>query len=306
MYISNVVNVTKPYSYLNFLIDCANLSKKYGENISVTHTGFSEYGRRLIMIRIGTGDKKLLFTGTNHARDHITCSYLMKMCDEYLAYLDKPTYSIPFNIREILNRCRIYIIPMVNPDGLEISQNIKPNSNIVHMLRSHDIKEWKANARGVDLSMHFPCLWDELKSQPSPGFEGYKGNAPGVQREAVALMSLCRREKFDLSVSFYAKGEQIYFADALTQNKIRNAGIIARKCSQLTGYQMMPPQEDPQTYAGSFESWFRQEFEKIALSIKIAPNNSSGTPGDIAKFDDQIWPRCRYLGLLLAEQAIFL
>lgn len=306
MYISNIVNTIRPYSYLNFLIDCANLSKKYGDNISVTHAGFSEFGRRLILIKIGKGSKKLFFCGTHRAKDYITCSYLMKICDEYLAYLYKPPYSVPFNIQEILNRCSIYILPMVNPDGVEICQNIKPNSNILHMLDNHNIKEWNANARGVDLDMHYPCLWEDIKSAQYPMFEGYKGNAPGVQREVASVMSLCRRENFDLAVSFNTKGEQIFFSDLNTQNKIKNSYMIARKCAQLTGYKMMPPQENPKSYAGRFESWFRQEFEKPALLIKMTPDNNNSLPHDNAKFDEYVWARCQYLGLLLAEQTVFL
>ena len=48
----------------------------------------------------------------------------------------------------------LYAVPMLNPDGVELSLNACP--------------EWKANSRGVDLNENYPCLFYEKKSAPAP------------------------------------------------------------------------------------------------------------------------------------------
>lgn len=307
---SDIVSVTGPYTYEQMQQDAGALAAAYPGMVQVSSIGKSVEGRDLTLLKIGKGQKKVLFLGAHHAREYISSAYLMQMADEYLrAYAGSGKYG-SYDVKNLLDNETVYIVPMVNPDGVNLVQHgidsVKDPAKVKAMAQlGKDYSEWKANIDGVDLNRQYPCHWEDKPSQTDgPASEMYKGTAPATEPEVQAVMKLCGENKFELAASFHSKGEVIYWADSGTVDAIPAAQRIAQSMADVSGYELNPVSQDPASYGGGFENWFRQEYHLPGFCVELTPETSgSNAPFDDSKFDTLVWQKAKYLGAVLCLQA---
>ena len=96
-----------------------------------------------------------------HAREYMNTKLIMKVIEDYCRGYDTKKYQRK-KYSKIFNKVRVVIMPMVNPDGVTISQygprkirNAKLRKKLYKMKKGIKFKEWKANARGVDINRNF-------------------------------------------------------------------------------------------------------------------------------------------------------
>lgn len=299
------VNPNQTYTYEMMLTDANELAQAYPDLIEVSSIGKSVEGRELTLIKLGKGETKLLLLGTHHAREYITSTFLMETVDAYAGAYEAGTGNL-------LDSVTVYIVPMVNPDGVNLVQNgpdAAKNPEAVKAMRmlQGTYSEWKANINGVDLNRQYPCHWEEKASNTDvPSSEMYKGTAPATEPEVQAVMKLCEENTFVLAASFHTKGETIYWADSGTEDAIPAAAPIAESLAEVTGYSMMEVSADPAVYAAGFENWFRQEYLLPGFCIELTPVGNGSLPHEDAQFDELVWSRAKGLATVLMQQALTL
>ncbi len=307
---ADIVNPCQTYSYEQMLIDSKRLTETYPDLIAAENIGESVEGRELLLIKLGKGEKNVLLAGAHHAREYISSTFLMEVIDEYARCYETDNDFGDYDIKSLLDDVTVYIVPMVNPDGVNLVQNgleaVKDPEKIMSMNMLKDsFSEWKANINGVDLNRQYPCHWDEKRSNTDvPSSEMYKGTAPATEPEVQAMMALCQENDFLLAASFHTKGEVIYWADSGTQNSIEASSSIAQTMSDVTGYDLMPVSEDAAVYGAGFENWFRQEFSRPGFCVELTPTGNGAVPHDDAEFESLIWDKTRYLVAELINQAL--
>jgi len=306
----NIVNPYVPYTYEQMTDESLKLAELYPDIISLSSIGKSVEGRDLLLIRLGKGDKKIILCGSHHAREYISSSYLMKMVEEYARAYSNGGYFGKYNVREILDQVCIYVVPMVNPDGVNlVNKGLTAVSNqeavkAMAMLRS-SYREWKANINGVDLNRQYPAQWEEKYDEVGkPASESFKGTAAATEPEVQAMMKLSNENDFILAASFHTKGNVIYWADRATVDLIPGVKEMAKRLASLTKYQRMPVSEDPAIYGAGYENWFRLAFLRPAFCIELTPYNNTDVPHNDKKFDSLVWNNAKYIGLFLAEEAL--
>lgn len=296
-----IVVLTAPYSYDQLMRDVIRLKKTYPSLITSEDAGYSAEGRTLPLIKLGTGRAGLFCCGAHHAREYISSAYLMYAVNVYAHMASVKKHLGKYNMEKLLSACSMYVMPMVNPDGVALAQGglkaVQQPEEVARMtLVRPSYCEWKANVNGIDLNRHYPVLWGQ-KYMPvsAPASELFCGAMPAEETEVKAVMRICRSHSFRAALSFHAKGESVHYADTATADKMPEASGLARSISEISGYTLMPLSDNPGIFAASFETWFREEFLRPALLIKLSPAVNGAMPMDDRDFFARVWKKARYI-----------
>ena len=109
-------------------------------------------------------------------------------------------------VRRFVDQSEIWIVPLVNPDGLEYTL--------------HGYRLWRKNRRdngggdyGVDLNRNYGYKWgiDDLGSSPNPASEVYRGSTPFSEPETRAVRDLYLKKNFQALISFHSYSQVILY-----------------------------------------------------------------------------------------------
>lgn len=282
---TDIVNTTTPESFDSLLGTITALKNQFPDIIKIYTAGYSEGGKEILMYTMGNGDKKALITGAIHAREHITTKYLLKVTEDYCnAYYGATGHYGNFDIYKLLNEYTLYIIPCVNPDGLEIIlSNDTPENNV----RVSKLSEYKANKNGVDLNRNFPIAWEYINNGvTAPADYYFKGYKSGSAKETQVLMKLCFENDFSFMISVHIKGNCIFWGDTY---KTRNNWIykaFAEDICNASGFLMTTPTSKAKDYGGGFENWFRHQFDRPGVCIELSDVENIVKPCGSANYKD--------------------
>ncbi|PKM95934.1 MAG: peptidase M14 [Firmicutes bacterium HGW-Firmicutes-1] len=296
-----VVMTQTSYDYVRYKNDLMHLKALY-PFLEVETIGLSVDGRDIYSITFGEGKNTVMFNGAHHGNEWITSLLLMKWL-ENICYAFSLKGSIRgYSIRDLFDETRIVLIPMVNPDGVEIVVNGLNNigNNAQKIMRMNggrdDFNLWKANANGVDLNRNYPAGWREYKKIErqlniySPGPSKYAGMKPLSEPEARCMANFTMRMEPRLTLSFHSQGEVIYWqylgrgaADSL---------YIGKELSKACGYKL--EYEDWFEAFAGYKDWFIHHFSKPGFTIEVGLGVN---PLHVDQFDS-IYERTEELMLL--------
>ena len=112
------------YSYQEMKNDLHIYQRIFEDIVQINTIGRTIDGREIFHLRIGAANARnqiLIFAGI-HGREYMTCQLVMDQTADYArALLQKQSYK-GISYEEMSQICTIHVIPMVNPDGVTISQ----------------------------------------------------------------------------------------------------------------------------------------------------------------------------------------
>lgn len=71
-------------------------------------------------VRVGRGPKEVFYSASYHANEWITSIVLLEFLYEYCAAIQNNSTIGGFSARRLFETVSIYIIPLVNPDGVDL------------------------------------------------------------------------------------------------------------------------------------------------------------------------------------------
>ena len=255
--------------------------------------GDSELGRPIPWIRIGRGAKAVFYNASFHANEWITTPLLMKFIENFAQAYADGTLIYGYQARAIFDAVSIYLVPMVNPDGVDLvtgamNRETEEYRNVEAI--AMDYPEipfpdgWKANIQGIDLNLQFPANWETAKENKyEQGYTGpaprdYVGPAPLTALEARGIYQFTLAHDFLLIIAYHTQGEVIYwqYLDYMPEKSYD----IAVQLAGASGYLL---EETP--YASGFagyKDWFIETYNKPGYTVE-AGNGENPLP--ISQFD---------------------
>lgn len=265
--------------------------------------GKTKLCRNIFAYTIGR-NPKVIYCGAFHGMERITAMMLYRfiddVCDRCLS--DK-------QFAKTIENDGLIIVPMVNPDGVEISiHGVKSAGLRAEFVSECLIKsdltfnKWQANSRGVDINHNFNAGFNKVKenerkigiTEPSP--TRYGGEYPESERETKALCELCRENQLSLAVALHTQGREIYYD--YRENTPKESIMIAEKLSDLSGYFVSHPEGI--AVGGGFKDWFIDEFHRPAFTLEIGEGENPLSP----EIFDSEYPKVSKMLLYLLDYTI--
>src|SRR5690606_12847629 len=115
--------------------------------LKVNRIGDSVLGKPLYEIEIGRGNRTIHFNASFHANEWITTPVLMRLLNEFIVSLVRGNPIRGIFTLPLYNRNRLSIVPMVNPDGVDLVLHGPPEEmkeELIAMNKgSLDFSGWK-------------------------------------------------------------------------------------------------------------------------------------------------------------------
>ena len=263
------VSGNKKYDYAELEEDLKVLTKSF-PFVELSTIGKSVLGNNIYAIRLGKGAKKVHMNASFHANEWITTPILMTFLNDFLLSLTNSTNVRNVRTMPLYQSVNLSIVPMVNPDGVNLVLNGPPESNKEEVLSinngSTDFTGWKANIRGVDLNNQFPAKWEiekERKEPKAPAPRDYPGETPLSEPEAKVMANLAENEKFDRMVALHTQGKEFYWG--YEGSEPADSRALATEFSRVSGYEAV---QYVDSHAG-YKDWFIQEFRKPGFTLEL-------------------------------------
>lgn len=233
------------YTYAEAMAILDDMRVKYPTLISGKDTiGFTFEGRPIVAVRISdnpdndeAGEDEWLMTSLHHANEVMGMSVVF-----YYAWYLLEHYGDDPVIRKLLNNSALYIIPVVNPDGLAFNESTNPSGG----------GTWRKNRKprvigatthyGVDLNRNYGYKWGYTHAgqlgQAGSNFAGnsyYRGTAAWSEQETSSMRNFCEAHHFTAAFNYHAWDDSFNYPwnfdiDSLTPDK-NVFSAIAQYCT---------------------------------------------------------------------------
>lgn len=240
--------------------------------------GKSVLGRRLYVLRLGRGRRRVLYSGGHHANEWITVPVLLEFAQALARAWEEDGEIGGVSARALLERSTVYIAPLINPDGTDLVTGCLKEGPVLARARALAASwpelpfpsGWKANLRGVDLNLQYPAGWEAARrrkaaagfSRPAP--RDYPGTAPLSQPESRALALLTRALDPALVLAYHAQGAVLY-RDWRGYSP-PGSRSLGRRMAEKSGYAL---EEAPAASGDAgYKDWFIREFRRPGYTVE--------------------------------------
>jgi carboxypeptidase T len=300
------------HNYAEMSAELAALANANPTRVQRFSLGTSYQGRDIWAVKVSDNvtvdenEPEVLFTANQHAREHLTV--------EMALYILNQLMSSDSRITNIVNSREIWIVPMVNPDGVEYDVA----TGAYRMWRKNRQPNSGSSAVGTDLNRNWAFQWGCCGgSSGSFSSETYRGaapfSAPETQRvrDFVNSRVIGGAQQIKAAIDWHTYSELILWPYGYTTaNTTSTLSQAERDAHAALGQQMAAtnnyvPEQSSDLYIadGTINDWLWGQHRIYNYTFEMFPRTSS--PGFYPP-DEQIGPqtsRNREAFLMLLEYA---
>ncbi|MBI5623345.1 MAG: zinc carboxypeptidase [Elusimicrobia bacterium] len=228
------------HDYAEMTAVMKGLAAKNPGLVSMFSAGKAWQGRELWVLRFnssasGAGPSSkpgVLFMGAHHAREHLSTEVPLMLAVHLAENRAKP------EIKALLETRDIYIMPMVNPDGVEYDVETSQ-----YRWQRKNMRVNPGGEIGVDLNRNYGYQWGGAGASDQPYSDTYHGPSAFSEPETQAIKKFVEsRANIKTSVSYHSYGGLIFWPWSYSYDPIPNQEdlkvfkVVAGKMAALTGY----------------------------------------------------------------------
>jgi len=211
----------------------AELSRLEQENPNLARksiVGQSLENRNLYALKISDNvqsdesEAEVLLIGCHHAREWISVEVPLLIARYLLENYSQNNY-----VQRLVNESEIWIIPLLNPDGLEYS--------------IYYYRYWRKNRRdngdstfGVDLNRNYDYQWgiDDIGSSSTTMSDVYRGMSPNSEPEIQAVIQLFQQRDFRALISYHSYSQVILYPWGYTYEQAEDSDLLLQLSKNMS------------------------------------------------------------------------
>jgi len=320
----------QPYEYYTYqeMTDLLhNLSMNYPDILSLSSIGTTYEGRDIWLVTLSDNptvledEPEVLFMGAHHGNEkpsfEVLIFFIQYVCEHYgeESYDDDQDGLVNEDIidgidndadglldedpseervKQIIDSTQLYVIPMVNPDGVEYDwrKNRAPNYGA-------DGTSTEITSYGVDLNRNYGYMWNIVYLLPEKYYVEwitneeswtYRGEAPFCENESSAIKQLAETHDISISLSYHDYGEFMLFPWMHTSRHTPHESLfrsVGENMSRINKYDLriygqygdreyLIPQY--QGTPGSSENWLYGEHDILAFTMELCRHRPERNP----------------------------
>jgi carboxypeptidase T len=280
------------HTYQELTDELNSLQANHSDIMALTSIGKTYEGRDLWMVKLSDNvdqeeiEPGVLFMGAHHGNEwpgvEICLFFIRYMVEHY----DNDT--VP-EVRDAINTTQIFLIPMVNPDGVTVDsrKNCAPNHGPFG--HSSSITSYGVNLnRNYDdpwfLAFLFPIRYYLPIILPDSSFN-YRGPYPFSENETKAVKNFAEAHAISISISYHSYGEFIIYPWMHTTKQTPDEPLfrsVGENISVINDYYLYVKNDRPiPLYGGtlgSSENWLYRERGTLAFTIEVGTDRRPTSP----------------------------
>lgn len=172
-------------------------------------------------------------------------------------------------VREAINSTQIYLIPMINPDGVEANNRKNCNPDPAHGVNTN--RNFGYDWIYYDL---FPALFENIwVTSPSGG--NYRGPSPNSETETQAVINVAESFTINISLSYHSGAEVVFYPWHHSTAKTQHEELfisIGEDMGEISGYPLFIGEEHPIPLLGgtlgTSENYLYGEHKILAYTVE--------------------------------------
>ncbi len=314
---STNIKFYKYYDYNNMEKELQELFENHSDIMHLESLDKTYQGRDIWLVRLSDNvdieenEPNILLMGAHHGNEKISYEILIFFIKSILENYSKPNTDNDMDgylnedpidgfdndndglidedidedrVRNALKNCQIYLIPMINPDGVEAGsrKNCNPDSRTgVNLNRNY----------GYDWIYYdvFPTLFGNAWTK-SPTSYNYRGPYPFSENESRAVKNLVEMTTFNISMSYHSGTELIFYPWMHTTAKTPHEKLfktLGEGISQISGYPLWTGSDSliPRLGGtlGTSENFLYGKHKIIAYTIELSNSYAPSNPNTVKK-----------------------
>lgn len=199
----------------------------------VVELGRTAQGRPLLALKISNhpdlaeDEPAVLLNGGHHGDELLAIDFALDAAEGLLT-----GYATDPDVRAWVDGLTVWIVPMVNPDGVQQFFDVSSYAGRKNARRSPHAPALADD--GIDLNRNYPFRWKalgELGSRSRPQDDWYRGPRAGSEAETQAMMALADSEHFAAAISYHTLGTVIlapYTTNSVANPEPNDAWALAQ------------------------------------------------------------------------------
>ena len=194
-------------------------------------------------VHTDSGKPVFLNTGVHHAREWPTAEFVLEFATEALQLDGKDP-----QITELLERGKLISVPVVNPDGYDISRRLvqeqKRKNCRVNPGEVPTAAECEAPANasfGVDPNRNYGTFWGGPGSSANRSASNHRGEAPFSEPEIQNMRELAADNQVTVAINNHTPDERLLRAPSSSNEPVPADVVVYDALAQLLGADLQFP-----------------------------------------------------------------